>query len=288
VNNVDFHVHVTPPEIIANIQKYAEKDAYFALLSTNPHGKFANAEEVVSALAESCFDRAVIFGFAFKNPGLCRMVNDYVIEKTRQYPDKLTGFMSVSPNESGMENEIDRCYNAGLRGIGELYPDGQGFNIDDKQETSALIGCCLERGIPIILHTNEPVGHHYIGKNDIPLKKIERFIENAQGVRIVLAHWGGGLLFYEAMPELREKFRNVYYDTAASPFLYGETIYQAALALGLGGKILFGSDFPLLPPFRYLPQLEALSPMDRDRILGGNAEKFLSKSSHEDTKTPRK
>jgi predicted TIM-barrel fold metal-dependent hydrolase len=284
---VDFHVHVTPPEITANIQKYAEKDAYFALLSTNPHAKFASAEDVIGILAESRFDRAVIFGFAFRDPGLCRMVNDYVIEKTQQFPEKLTGFISVSPNEPGMENEINRCYDAGLRGIGELYPDGQGFNVDDKQETCALIGTCLELDIPMILHANEPVGHHYVGKNDIPLNKIERFIENAQGVRIVLAHWGGGLLFFEAMPELREKFRNVYYDTAASPFLYSEAIYQAALALGLGEKILFGSDFPLLPPSRYLSQMEALSPLERDRILGGNAEQLLSKSSHGGTKERR-
>jgi predicted TIM-barrel fold metal-dependent hydrolase len=272
---VDFHVHVTPPEIIANWQKYAEKETYFALLQQNPHAKFATVEEIVAALSESSFDRAVVFGFAFKDQGLCRMVNDYVIEKTKQFSDTLTGFMSVSPNAPGMEAEIDRCYNAGLKGIGELYPDGQGFNIDEKKETGALTDACLKLNIPVILHVNEPVGHHYFGKNDIPLKKVERFIDNAQGVKVVLAHWGGGLFIYEAMPELREKFRSVYYDTTATPFLYSETIYHAALALGLGEKILFGSDFPLLPQSRYLPQLEGLPQLERERILGSNAEKLL-------------
>jgi predicted TIM-barrel fold metal-dependent hydrolase len=78
------------------------------------------------------------------------------------------------------------------------------------------------------------------------------------------------------MPELREKFRNVYYDTAATPFLYSNAIYRAALALGLGEKILFGSDYPLLPQSRYLPQLIGLSQLERDRILGGNAERLLA------------
>jgi predicted TIM-barrel fold metal-dependent hydrolase len=273
---IDFHVHVTPPEISANWQKYAEREPYFAMLQQTPHTKFAVAEDVVAALTNSGFNHAVIFGFSFRDQGLCRMVNDYVIEKTRQFPDKLSGFMSVSPNAPGLETEIDRCHNAGLKGIGELYPDGQGFSIDEKKETFTLIGSCLERNLPIILHVNEPVGHHYIGKNKIPLEKVERFIENAQGLRIVLAHWGGGLFLYEAMPELREKFCSVYYDTAATPFLYNKAIYGAALTLGLGEKILFGSDFPLLPQSRYLAQLASMPQLEKDRILGGNAEQLLA------------
>jgi len=276
MSKIDFHVHATPPEISAHWQKYAEKEPYFALLSNAPYNHFASAEDIVAALDESGFDRAVIFGFAFRDLGLCRLVNDYVIAKTRQFPERLTGFMSVSPNAAGMEQEIDRCHRAGLQGIGELYPDGQGLAIDDEHETRALTGICRERNIPVIVHTNEPVGHSYIGKNDIGLKKIERFIENSQGLRIVLAHWGGGLLFYEAMPELREKFRDVYYDTAVTPFLYDDGIYRAALALGLGEKIIFGSDFPLLPPSRYLPPLESLTDNERNLILGGNAQRLLN------------
>jgi predicted TIM-barrel fold metal-dependent hydrolase len=93
---------------------------------------------------------------------------------------------------------------------------------------------------------------------------------------VILAHWGGGLLFYEAMPELREQFRNVYYDTAATPFLYHADIYRAALALNLGDKILFGSDFPLLPPSRYLPALQTLPDDAQERILFANAQKLLA------------
>ncbi|MDR0289829.1 MAG: amidohydrolase [Treponema sp.] len=273
---IDFHVHVTPPEVTANLHKYAEKEPYFALLSQAPHAKFASAEDVIAGLQESHFDHAVIFGFAFKDLGLCRLANDYVIEAVRQFPDMFTGFMSVSPNAAGIEKEIDRCHAAGLRGIGELYPEGQGFSIDDKKETSTLVGICIERNMPLMLHANEPLGHYYIGKNDMPLQKIERFIENSQNLRIVLAHWGGGLLFYESMPELRKKFSNVYYDTAATPFLYDSRIYHAALALGLGEKILFGSDFPLLPLSRYMPSLETVPEAERNLILGGNARRLLN------------
>ena len=278
MSGIDFHVHVTPPEISANWRRYAQKERYFALLSQSPHNKFASAEEVVAMLDESRFERAVVFGFGFKDMGLCRLVNDYVIEKTREFPQRLTGFMSVSPNAAGVEKEIDRCHRAGLKGIGEIFPVGQGFAIDNKKETCVLTGACIERDLPLIVHTNEPVGHPYIGKNDVGLQQIERFIAHSQGLKAILAHWGGGLLFYEAMPELREQFRTVYYDTAATPFLYSADIYRAALALGLGEKIIFGSDFPLLSPSRYLPALQTLSDDERDRILFGNAQRLLAGS----------
>ena len=274
---IDFHVHITPPEITGNWEKYARKEKYFSLLSKNPHNKYACAEDIIAALDQNGFDHAVVFGFAFKDQGLCRFVNDYVIEKVLQFPGRLTGFISVSPDKKGAEKEIERCYASGLRGIGELYPDGQGFNIDNEKETRKLTQICKELDMPLILHVNEPVGHDYIGKNNIPLKKIERFISNSQNLKIVLAHFGGGLLFYETMKEIKEKFRNVYYDTAAAPFLYDSRIYNAAKSLGLCEKILFGSDFPLLPQMRYMYGIEksALSAEEKKLVLGENALKIL-------------
>jgi predicted TIM-barrel fold metal-dependent hydrolase len=274
---IDFHVHITPPEIIKSWQKIAKKEKYFSLLSKNLHNKYATAEDIIASLDKENFDRAVVFGFAFKDQGLCRLVNDYVIEKVRQFPERLTGFISVSPNAKGAEKEIDRCFAMGLQGVGELYPDGQGFNIDSEKETRALTGACIERKIPLILHVNEPVGHAYTGKNNIPLKKIEQFVINSKNLNIVLAHFGGGLLFYETMKEIKEKFSNVYYDTAAMPFLYDLRIYRAAKALGLCEKILFGSDFPLLPQSRYMAAIESCGFSDEEKklILGLNAKKLL-------------
>jgi len=282
MSNIDFHVHITPPDIIANWKKYAEKEPYFSLLSNSKHNKFATAQDIVAALEQktSIFDRAVVFGFAFHDAGLCRYVNDYVIESVGQYPKRLTGFCVVSPRGSRRgegAREIERCRSAGLKGVGELFPEGQGFDLEDKKETAFVTGACKELGIPLLLHANEPVGHFYAGKTDVTLWQIETFVTNNPGLDIVLAHWGGGIFLYEAMNELKEKFRNVYYDTAATPFLYDERIYRTAKALGLCEKILFGSDFPLLPHSRYLSALEksGLLPVEKQHILGKNAKKLL-------------
>ena len=276
MKKIDFHVHLTPPDISRDLRRYAGREPYFALLSQSPRNRFADADGVVSMLGDSGFDAAVVFGFGFKDPGLCRLANDYVIESSRLHPQKLVGFMSVSPGARGAEREIARCHDAGLRGVGEIFPEGQDFEIDDAGKTRAFAGACAERGLPVIVHVNEPVGHDYPGKTGTSLRRIAHFVENHGELRIVLAHLGGGLPFYEAMPELRAAFRNVFYDTAAVPLLYDESVYQAALALGLGGKIVFGSDFPLLSPSRYMPQMAKLEAAQRGRILGGNAELLLS------------
>jgi len=278
VTGIDFHVHVTPPDIIAEWEKYAQKEPYFSLLSNSRNNRFATAEDIIAALnADGAIDRAVVFGFAFRDMGLCRYVNDYVIEKTREYPEKLTGFAVVPPGGDETAKEIERCFRRGLEGVGELFPEGQGFDLEDKAQTLCLTSACKELALPILLHANEPVGHYYPGKTDVSLRQLETFVSNNPDLKIILAHFGGGLLFYETMSEIKEKFRNVYYDTAAAPFLYDSRIYSAVKALGLCDKILFGSDFPLLAPSRCLPALEesGLDDEEKRQILGGNAQRLL-------------
>jgi predicted TIM-barrel fold metal-dependent hydrolase len=274
---IDFHVHVTPPEIIQAVPRYAAREPYFAMLSASPKNKFATADEVVEELDHTGFDRAVIFGFSFRDMGLCRMVNDYVMAKVREYPDRLIGYMSVVPNHGAVEQEIDRCYQGGLRGIGELFPAGQDFCIEDARDTQRFAGACEERGLPVLIHTNEPVGHYYPGKTNTALGQLEQFLEHHPGLTVIFAHWGGGLLFYEMMPDIRRKCKNLYYDNAASVFLYDTRIYTLACTLGIQERILFGSDFPLLSPSRYREGIEksGISEEHKALLLGGNGEKLL-------------
>jgi predicted TIM-barrel fold metal-dependent hydrolase len=106
---------------------------------------------------------------------------------------------------------------------------------------------------------------------------LEKFIVNNPDIKIILAHFGGGLLFYETMKEIKESFRDVYYDTAAAPFLYDYRIYRVVKALDLCEKIIFGSDFPLLSPSRYLGDIEesGFSDEEKQLIMGGNARKLF-------------
>jgi predicted TIM-barrel fold metal-dependent hydrolase len=69
----------------------------------------------------------------------------------------------------------------------------------------------------------------------------------------------------------------VYYDTAASPFLYNKKIYKTAIDIIGPQRILFGSDYPLIPPQRYKQEMQeaGVGAKDLEAILEGNAQRLL-------------
>jgi hypothetical protein len=79
------------------------------------------------------------------------------------------------------------------------------------------------------------------------------------------------------MPEVKTALKNVYFDTAASPFLYTSEIYGQVVQLVGAEKILFGSDYPLISQRRFLKEINGLAlPVEiKKSILGGNAQKLL-------------
>ncbi len=172
---------------------------------------------------------------------------------------------------------MERCAAAGLKGVGELHPDTQAFDITDKQTMAPLMDLVRSLGLPLLVHSSEPVGHKYPGKGHTTPDKLYRFITNFPDNIIICAHWGGGLPFYSLMPEVPEALNNVYFDSAASPFLYKPEVFVKVAELAGVDKVLFASDFPLMKPSRPLKQLSGLemSEGDRQRILSDNAVRLL-------------
>jgi hypothetical protein len=222
-------------------------------------------------------DRAVVFGFGWRDMALCRQDNDYVIESVARFPERLIGFAIVNPG-AGDEaiQEIERCAAAGLCGIGELMPDGQGYRLDDQQVMAPIVEVAQEYGMLLLTHCSEPVGHLYPGKGTVTPDEVIRFARLFPEATLVCAHWGGGTIFYELMPEVSQVMRNVYYDTAASLYLYQDDIFALA-ARWAPGKVLFATDFPLLTPQRFIKRMRAvrMPTATLRRMLGGNAWRVL-------------
>ena len=210
----------------------------------------ATAEDLIRAMDEDGVDRSVSMGIGWTDPGLAREANDYIIEAARKYPGRIIGFCSVNPAwGDAAAREAERCAKAGLLGIGELHADTQRFDLGDADTMRPLLEVANEYGLVITAHTSEPVGHLYQGKGRVTPGVTMRFIENARAypnVKIICAHWGGGLPFYALMPEVKAALQNVWFDTAASPFLYSPQVFPSVAALIGADKILPASDFPLI------------------------------------------
>jgi hypothetical protein len=274
---IDFHTHITAPEIIARRDEYLVRDAWFRDLYAKPKARLRSAEDLIAAMDRAAVDRAVVFGFGWRDMDLCRQDNDYVIESVARYPERLIGFAIVNP-AAGDEaiQEIERCAAAGLCGIGELMPDGQGYRLDDQRVMAPIVEATAEYGMPLLTHCSEPVGHLYPGKGTVTPDEVIRFARLFPETTLVCAHWGGGAIFYELMPEVSQVMRNVYYDTAASLYLYQDDIFALA-ARWAPGKVLFATDYPLITPHRFIQRMRAvrMPTATLRRMLGGNAWRVL-------------
>jgi predicted TIM-barrel fold metal-dependent hydrolase len=270
---VDSHVHVFPPDIIRRREACLAGDARFDALYRLPEAKMATGEEVLAQMDECGTELSIIFGFAFKDLGLCREVNEYVLHAVRENPGRLAGLACVPPGDAGALDELERCLDSGMRGCGELAPASA-----VHQELSALspiMGCLRERGLPLVIHASEPVGHDYPGKGSFTPQACLSLAQAYPGVDLVLSHLGGGLFLYELMPEVRAALKHVFYDTAAIPYLYSPSVYQVAILAAGPEKLIFGSDYPLLSPVRCAQGLELLSHEHQEAVRSGNARRVF-------------
>jgi predicted TIM-barrel fold metal-dependent hydrolase len=272
---IDFHTHIFPPDVIARREAHLQRDRWFGQLYSDPKARMASAEDLIAEMDRSGVDVSVTFGFAWAEQELCRKSNDHVLEATSRWPKRLVGFAVVNPAAEGATDELERCMAAGLRGLGELMPDGQGYTLDDPRVDTA-IECMVHWHLPVLVHAGEPIGHRYPGKSQATLQPLYQLALRHPAATLVAAHWGGGLLFYELMPEVRRALRNVYYDTAASPYLYQDAIFALAARIA-PDRVLFGSDYPLITQERFVRHVRGAGLLtdNLDAILGGNATRLL-------------
>jgi hypothetical protein len=276
---IDFHTHVVPSGIKERRADYAGRDACFSLLYAEPKAKLATAEEVIASMDEHGIDKSVILNLGWVSHELCVETNDYILEAIARYPERLIGFCVIQPLAGDKAlKELERCARNGVKGIGEMRPDVQDFDLKDSSVMRPVIETAVKHNLIFLTHASEPVGHQYFGKGNITPEAIYPFILNFPDLKVVCAHWGGGLPFYALMPEVAEALSNVYFDTAATPFLYKPQIFKQIADIAGSDKILFGSDYPLLSPKRIIDQLEStgLKQEDKAKILGGNAQRLLS------------
>ncbi len=275
---IDFHTHVFPPQIKKNRSKYIDSDPCFAILYSEKNAKLATTDELINSMDKAGIDISVIVNIGWTTHELCVETNDYILESIARYPQRLIGFCTVQPHSyEAAITEIERCAQAGIRGVGEIRPDIQLFDLRDEEVIEPLIKVIKKHKLILLTHASEPVGHSYPGKGAITPDTLYPFITSHPDLTIVCAHWGGGLPFYALMPEVKQAMNNVFFDTAASSLLYSPQIYNQVIQLVGAEKILFGSDYPLLAQSRLLEEIKSLNLPEetRDLILSGNAQKLL-------------
>jgi len=276
---IDFHTHLFPEAMRKNREKYFEGEPAFKMLYAWEKAKLIGGHEMIRTMDEEQVDVSVTFGFPWKNPDYSKMHNDYIMDVVAGYPDRIKGLCCMDTCSETAAAEVERCIAGGLSGVGELAFYETGIVCEARDSLAPIMTICREKNLPVMIHTNEPVGHMYPGKSENTLAQIYDIIKRFPDNKIVLAHWGGGVFFYALLKkEVKEALKNVWLDTAASPFLYDPAVYRHAIDIIGVEKILFGTDFPLLKPTRYFKEFETagLIPEEIKAIRGDNAGNLIA------------
>jgi predicted TIM-barrel fold metal-dependent hydrolase len=219
----------------------------------------------------------VVFSVDERLSGRPQVSNDEVADFAAANADIALAFASINPHR-GAEGvrEARRLVDAGrVRGL-KLHPPLQEFWPSDRI-AYPLYEVFAAAGLPVLFHTGHSgIGTGMPGGGGIRLKygnpmPIDDVAVDFPGLRIVLAHpsfpWQD-----EAISVCLHK-PDVYIDLSGwSPKYFAPTLVQYANTR-LKRKVLFGSDYPLITPDRWLADLEKteIRPEVRPLILKENA-----------------
>jgi len=274
---IDFHTHIVPPRIKQNRENYTG-DPLFHLLYDSPKAKLATAEDLIASMDRNEVDMSVALNIGWSSAVLCAETNDYIMESVERYPGRLIGFGTVPIEQDDIAlREIERCARGGMKGIGEIRLDRQIVSAENMKLLNDFFSTIISNKLLLLLHSSEPVGHEYPGKGDTTPDILYSIATRFPELKLIAAHWGGGLPFYSLMPEVKTVLKNVFFDTAASPLLYNPLIYQEVINILGIEHILMGSDYPLLSPKRLVTEIRTLRLPTKieEMVLFRNAQRLL-------------
>ncbi len=268
---IDFHTHIFGPDVRDRRDDYARRDPAFAEMYADPKARIATADDLLASMDAAGVGVCVALGFAWSDDDDIARHNDYLLESAAKSDGRIIPFTTVNMASAAAEAEIARCAAANARGLGELRPDSQGWDLNGG-DGERLAAAAREHGLILLLHVTEEGGREYPGKRGCSLAAFQEFARRHTDLAIIGAHLGGDV--YRAGPS------PVYVDTAAQPFLYRDSEAGAALAAVPAGRLLFGSDYPLISQARALGELRAALTSDErvSRAVRGNAEALLGRA----------
>ena len=242
----DVHIHCFQDKAVRFREEYFS-DENFSLLYQSAKSKIADADGVEDYLIRSKTEEAIVLSFPWKNPEYLDEQLEYFIRIRGRFSQSIRFFANICLSSTDIEKEIKKVRESGFSGIGEIaFYDGN-VRYDYLDE---ILFFAAKENLPVNIHLNDPVGHNYPGKYNTDFSRLSDILLRNHESKVILSHLGGGFLFYFLMPEIRNALPNVYFDISASPFLYSSEVFRTAL-LCAPGKILFGTDFPLIEKDRY-------------------------------------
>jgi predicted TIM-barrel fold metal-dependent hydrolase len=252
---------------------YVARDPWFRQLYEDPRVVLATPGDLLASMDAAGIQTSLICGFPWADAEHCRAHTEWMAEVCRASAGRLAFLGIVVPHGPRAAYEAEHAFGLGAVGLGELNADAQGFDLREPGRLAELMQVCHDLDKPIMLHATEPIGHVYLGKGAATPERLVAFLAAYPAQPVVLAHWGGGLPFYELMPEVRAVTHFVCYDSAATTYLYNSAVFPTVVSLVGPERVLFASDYPVLRQDRLLRRVQRVLPEEEtlQAVLGTNA-----------------
>lgn len=280
VRAIDIHTHAEEPCGCHSDDGYDDLQAAMA--------KYFGAKVVQPTIDQTAAKfreqnvAAVIFPVdAERETGYRRFSNDEVIEQVKRNSDILIPFASIDPWKGKMAvREARRLIEEhGIKGF-KFHPTMQGFWPNDRM-AYPFYEVLAEHGCIALFHTGQTgVGSGMPGGNGMRLKYsnpmlIDDVAVDFPDMKIILAH--PSFPWQEEALSVAQHKPNVYIDLSGwSPKYFPPLLVRYCNSI-LRKKVLFGSDWPMITPERWLEDFEKIDIKDelREDIIKNNAARLL-------------
>ncbi|MET0968716.1 MAG: amidohydrolase family protein [Tardiphaga sp.] len=278
---IDIHTHAEEPCGCHGDDGYDDFQARMAEYFKSPHKHPPTVQETAAYYRDKKI-AAVIFPVdAERETGFRRYSNDEMLAVAAENSDVLIPFVSIDPHKGKLGvREARRLINDfGVKGF-KFHPTMQGFYANDRM-AYPLYEAIQEGGAIALFHTGQTgVGSGMPGGMGMRLKYSNPMYMDDVAVdfpdkKIILAH--PSFPWQEEALAVATHKPNVYIDLSGWSPKYFPPILVRYINTILQDKMLFGSDWPVIMPDRWMADFAKLDIRDevRPKVLKNNARKLL-------------
>ena len=278
---IDFRVRL-PEEFRPAVEKPAEiTEQYDAVLDMNAKSG-QTLEDLVAEMDSNGVDHAVMHAeFEFGDPA--DAINEAVAKLVKEDPDRFTGIGTFSTEPFDIMRALDQiafCKEAGMVGV-TTQPSFFHIAISDRK-LYPVYAKSAELDLMVCVHTGVNYGVTHPIRNDHPLQ-LDDVACDFPRLKLIACH--AGWPWVAEMVAVARKHPNIYMEFGGlAPKYVGaqgtgwEVMYRFMNSL-LQDQILFGTDWPVIPLSRAIPEWRelGLKPQVLEKALGGNAAKLIGR-----------
>jgi uncharacterized protein len=209
--------------------------------------------------------------------------NHLIGEAAERHPDVFIPFVGIDPWKGRAAiDEIRRCHELyGMKGVGELNPSRQKFFPNDRR-LYPIWEVCAELGMTVMFHmgfagagAGKPGGMGYKLDAVRAIPYLDDVAADFPELNVIHAH-PGWPFHQEALAACWHK-SNFFIDLSGfAPRYFPEEVVRYTNSL-IQDRVLFGTDWPVIPIDRWLEEWEQLpiKPEVRRKVMLDNAVRLL-------------